>query len=100
VNLHEWRVRLIDLDKRGGRVLLDATVEMEGDHEVELLFRCSERCSVVPVSSAYRVPQQNVSLSDIQDSASSVFHRSVAPICSCASHAFDRRSFEEARNAG
>src|SRR5207342_3243563 len=77
-------------------VLIEDTLEMEEDHEVELFFHCSELCSVVQAQGGYRVSQQNVSLEiklpDSQNPATTVFHGSVAPICGWVSRAFDRRT--------
>ncbi|MBV8031884.1 MAG: alginate lyase family protein, partial [Betaproteobacteria bacterium] len=38
--------RLIELDKRERRIVVEDTLEMAEEHEVELLFHCSERCAV------------------------------------------------------
>jgi hypothetical protein len=87
--------RLIELDKKSRRVVIEDTLEMEEDHEVELFFHCSELCSAEQVADGVLVTQENVGLKirlpETQHPTIGVFHGSVAPICGWVSRAFDRR---------
>jgi hypothetical protein len=88
--------RLIVLDKRSRRVVLEDTLEMEEDHEVELLFHCSELCSVDAVQDGFLVSQKDVLLKMLlprsENSSAHVYKGSVAPICGWVSRAFDQRT--------
>ena len=87
--------RLIELDKRSRRVVLEDTLEMGEDHEVELLFHCSELCSVEPVDGGFVISHANASLKMLlprhEQSSVQLYKGSVAPICGWVSRAFDRR---------
>jgi hypothetical protein len=87
--------RLIELDKRARRVLIEDTLDMGEEHEVELFFHCSERCSVDAVPGGYVIGQQGATVSIILpelDGAETAVHRgSMAPIAGWVSRAFDSR---------
>ena len=88
--------RLIELDKRARRVIVEDTLEMEEEHEVELFFHCSELCSVDRVDGAFLVSQKNVSMTmrlpQHGKAATHLYQGSVAPILGWVSRAFDRRT--------
>jgi hypothetical protein len=87
--------RLIELDKRARRILVEDTLEMEDEHDVELLFHCSEHCDVQPAPDGFAVSRKNVSLEmklpKTERSASQVYRGSVAPIFGWVSRGFDSR---------
>ena len=87
--------RLIELDKRARRLLIEDTLEMEEEHEVELFFHCGERCSVDAVPGGYLVSQGDVAITitmpEAEHSRSQVYFGSVAPIYGWVSRAFDSR---------
>jgi hypothetical protein len=88
--------RLIELDKRTRRLVIEDTLEMEEDHEVELFFHFSEACDVAQVEGGFSVSHQEISLRLLlpkNENATTRIHRgSVAPICGWISRAFDRRA--------
>jgi hypothetical protein len=87
--------RLIELDKRARRVLIEDTLEMGEEHEVELLFHCSERCTVDPVPGGYLISQGGIALKlalpEIDGACAAVYRGSTAPLLGWVSRAFDSR---------
>ena len=87
--------RLIELDKRARRVLVEDTLEMEDEHDVELLFHCSERCAVDAVPGGYVLSRKSASVKilmpEAAKSASQVYCGSMAPIFGWVSRGFDAR---------
>src|SRR5688572_12130298 len=87
--------RLIELDKRARRVLVEDTLEMGEEHDVELFFHCHEDCSVDAIEGGYLVVRAGTSLRlllpQVEDAASSVHRGSVAPLLGWVSRAFDSR---------
>jgi hypothetical protein len=87
--------RLIQLHKKARRVVIEDTLEMEDEHDVELFFHCAETCRVESVPHGYVVSQGALSirlqLPDIAGSETSVQRGSLAPIMGWVSRAFDRR---------
>ena len=87
--------RLIELDKRARRVLIEDTLDMGEEHEVELLFHCSERCSVDAVPQGYLISQEGISmrltLPELDNAKSAVYRGSTAPLLGWVSRAFDSR---------
>jgi len=87
--------RLIELDKKARRVLIEDTLEMEEEHEVELLFHCSERCDVDPAPGGFVLSQRNIAigidLPKTENSTSQIYRGSVAPIFGWVSRAYDSR---------
>ena len=47
--------RLIELDKRARRVLVEDTLEMGEEHDVELFFHCHEDCAVDAIAGGYLI---------------------------------------------
>jgi hypothetical protein len=88
--------RLIELDKLTRRVIVEDTLEMEEDHEVELFFHCSELCQVDVAAGGILVSQQDacmqIRLPQADGAVANVHRGSVAPICGWISRAFDRRA--------
>ena len=87
--------RLIQLHKKARQVVIEDTLEMGEEHEVELFFHCAEHCRVDAVPGGYVVSQDAVSirilLPAIDGAAAAVQHGSLAPILGWVSRAFDRR---------
>jgi hypothetical protein len=87
--------RLIELDKRARRVLIEDTLDMGEEHEVELFFHCSERCSVDAVAQGYVISQQGISirlaLPELDNAKSALYRGSPAPLLGWVSRAFDSR---------
>jgi hypothetical protein len=87
--------RLIELDKKARRVLVEDTLEMEEDHLVELFFHCSERCSVEPVAGGFALTQDErtvtLFLPQAENASARVYCGSMSPMLGWRSRAFDRR---------
>jgi hypothetical protein len=87
--------RLIQLNKSARQVLIEDTLEMGEEHEVELLFHCAEHCRLEAVPQGYLVSRGDASIRILLpelDGSSAALHRgSVAPILGWVSHAFDQR---------
>jgi hypothetical protein len=88
--------RLIELDKRARRLVVEDTLEMEEEHEVELFFHCSELCSVERVGGAFLVSQKRASMTlrlpQREGASAHLYQGSVAPILGWVSRAFDKRT--------
>ena len=85
--------RLIELDKRERRVLIEDTLEMEDEHDVELLFHCSEQVCVDAVPGGYALSRERTTLRLLLPAggAARVERGSLAPIFGWVSRAFDQR---------
>ena len=87
--------RLIQLHKKTRQVVVEDTLEMEDEHEVEILFHCSEHCRVDPVPGGYLVSRPGASITlllpAVAGADSAVHHGSLAPVLGWVSRAFDRR---------
>jgi hypothetical protein len=87
--------RLIELDKKVRRLVVEDTLEMEEDHEVELFFHCSERCTVEAAQGGFLLSQENVSISlklpAVNGSTAEISIGSVSPIAGWISRALDVR---------
>jgi Heparinase II/III-like protein/Heparinase II/III N-terminus len=87
--------RLIELDKKARRVLIEDRLEMADEHEVELLFHCSERCSLKAAPGGYTIRQEGsalrLTLPEHENASTTVYSGSVAPIFGWVSRAYDSR---------
>jgi hypothetical protein len=85
--------RLIELDKRARRLVIEDALDMAEEHDVELLFHCAEQCEVRAVEGGYAVARDGISLRlALPANGSAELHRaSLAPIFGWVSRAFDRR---------
>ena len=54
--------RLIELDKRARRFLIEDTLEMAGEHDVELFFHCAEDCEVEAVAGGYLLSRDGITV--------------------------------------
>jgi hypothetical protein len=85
--------RLIELDKKARRVLVEDTLEMEDEHEVELAFHCAEGCRVDPVEGGYVLEQEGVSLKILLpvNGETQLYRGSLSPLAGWVSRSLDRR---------
>lgn len=87
--------RRITLHKGTRRIVIEDTLEMKGEHEVELLFHCSERCAVNAVNGGYALQQAGQSvgllLPALAGSSSTVHCGNTEPISGWVSREFDRK---------
>ena len=87
--------RLIELDKRARRVLIEDTLEMAGEHNVELFFHCSERCAVQPTGKGFAIRQEQASiklvLPEAEGATRLVYRGSLAPMSGWRSRRFDAK---------
>ena len=87
--------RLIQVQKKARRVLIEDTLEMEDEHDVELFFHCSEHCRVESLPEGYLLSTATASITiavpQFESAVHAVQRASVAPIAGWISRAFDRR---------
>ena len=88
--------RRIVLDKRTRIVTLEDRLEMSGEHEIELFFHCSERCTVSPTEDGYAIEQGGTTLwlrlPRALGATSRVLVGSHAPISGWVSRRFDAKT--------
>ena len=87
--------RVIELDKRTRRIVIEDTLEMEEAHDVELFFHCSERCSVDAFPGGHVVSRDGIALRillpALEGASSQVYHGNLSPMLGWRSNAFDSR---------
>jgi hypothetical protein len=87
--------RLIELDKAARRIVIEDTLEMEEDHEVELFFHCHERCRVEPLADGCVISRKGeilrLRLPRADQSRMLLYRGSLAPVAGWVSRAFDQR---------
>jgi len=85
--------RLIELDKRARRLVIEDALDMAHEHDVELLFHCAEQCQIQAVEGGYLIERDGVQqrLALPVNGAAELHRGSVAPIFGWVSRAFDRR---------
>jgi hypothetical protein len=87
--------RLIQLHKKARCVILEDTLEMEDEHDVELFFHCAEHCRLEAVEGGYLVSQGErslrIRLPEAERCTIGVQRGSLAPILGWVSRAFDQR---------
>ena len=86
--------RLIELDKNARRVVVEDTLEMEDEHEIELMFHCGEGCTLEPAGAGgFVVAQDGLSLRIVLPAGgeAAVYRGSLSPIYGWVSRRFDRR---------
>jgi hypothetical protein len=87
--------RSIALRKVRRRITIEDTMQMAAEHDIELLFHCSERCQVEAVLGGYVIKQGNKSilleLPRVDGAASEVLIGGVAPIFGWVSRRFDNK---------
>ena len=85
--------RLVQLDKRARRILVEDVLEMEDEHEVELFFHCAEACRFDVLECGYVLERDGVAVRLLLPAggAARVERGALSPICGWVSRAFDRR---------
>jgi hypothetical protein len=88
--------RRISLDKPARRLCIDDILEARGEHEMELFFHCSERCSVTPMpATAYALGQGSstliLQLPQRQGAVSSLYRGSDSPAAGWVSRRYDHK---------
>ena len=87
--------RRITLEKAARRIVIEDTLQMAGEHDIELFFHCSESCRVDVAPGGYRISQGGHELSlrlpQLADGATRVYIGSMAPICGWVSRRFDEK---------
>ena len=85
--------RLIELDKRARRLVVEDALDMAHEHDVELLFHCAEQCRVQAVEGGFLIERDGITLKLAlpANGSAELYRASVAPIFGWVSRAFDRR---------
>jgi hypothetical protein len=85
--------RLVSLDKRARRLVVEDNLEMQGSHDVELFFHCAEACAVDAAPGGFVLSRDAVQVKiELPPCGDSSVHKGeLAPILGWVSRAFDRR---------
>jgi hypothetical protein len=87
--------RSIRLDKRERRITIEDRLDAHGPHGVEVIFHCSEHCSVRPAADGYTVHAEGrsvrLNLPRLNGAEQRVYHGSTAPIFGWVSRRLDER---------
>ena len=85
--------RLIELDKSARRLLIEDTLEMAEEHEVELFFHCAEDCRVDAATEGVLIERDGISLRLLLPAggAAEIYRGSLSPLLGWVSRGFDRR---------
>ncbi|MGQ0656420.1 MAG: alginate lyase family protein, partial [Betaproteobacteria bacterium] len=85
--------RLIELDKKARRLLVEDTLEMADEHEVELFFHCHERCRVDAVAGGFLISRKKKALKLVlpECGEARLERGALAPMLGWVSRRFDRR---------
>ena len=87
--------RRIALDKGARRVTIDDTLEMAGEHEVEVFFHCHEDAIVRAVPGGFEIARGahsvRLTLPDAAGGQACVLQGSIAPIAGWVSRRFDHK---------
>ena len=85
--------RRISLDKTSRVIDIEDTLQMSGEHDIELFYHCSEQCSVEPAGAGYRVARDGssilVDLPQRPRGAARLYRGASAPILGWISRAYD-----------
>src|ERR671936_376617 len=86
--------RLLELDKRARRLVIEDSLTMAEEHEVELFFHCAEDCRVDAVAEGYLVERDGIRLHLALPAGGSteIYRGSLSPLCGWISRGFDRRA--------
>ena len=87
--------RRIVLDKTTRRIAIEDTLQMEGEHAVELFFHCHEACSVEAIEGGFRLARDGTSvdllLPEAPRAEAHVLEASEHPIGGWVSRRFDHK---------
>jgi hypothetical protein len=85
--------RLIELDKKERRLVVEDSLDMAEEHEVELFFHCAERLRVDAVPGGYMLERDGVAATLVlpPGGAAEVYHGSLSPLAGWISRRFDHR---------
>lgn len=87
--------RRVTLDKRARTLALADTLEMQGEHQVELFFHCAEGSRVEPIPGGVSVTRGGRTLRirwpDVPGARVDIREGSIAPISGWVSRRFDRK---------
>jgi hypothetical protein len=73
--------RLVELDKKARRLLIEDRLEMEEDHDVELFFHCAEDCKVTPIEGGVALDSVlKILLPGNENATVQLYRASLAPI--------------------
>jgi len=86
--------RLIELEKRARRLVIEDSLDLAEEHEVELLFHFAEQCRVDLVADGVLIERDGISLKiTLPPQGVAEIHRgSLAPLYGWISRGFDRRA--------
>jgi hypothetical protein len=86
--------RLIELDKEARHFLVEDSVEMAAEHEVELFFHCAEECEVDETADGYVLSRDGIAvrLALPQNGTWEVIRGGGTPLAGWVSRSFDRRA--------
>ena len=86
--------RLVELDKRARRLVIEDSLSMDDEHDVELLFHWAEDCRVDAVEGGYLAERDGIvlKLTLPPDGEVQIYRGSLAPLCGWISRGFDRRA--------
>jgi hypothetical protein len=87
--------RLIELDKAARRIVIEDTLDMQEDHQVELYFHCHEACRLEPVEHGFLLIQGDrvarLTLPQADQARTQAYTGSLAPLAGWVSRAYDSR---------
>ena len=86
--------RLLELDKRARRLVIEDSLTMAQEHEVELLFHWAEDCRVEAVAEGFLIERDGITLRLAlpADGSAEIYRGSLAPIYGWISRGYDRRA--------
>lgn len=87
--------RRITLDKRRHRIAIEDRFQMDGEHEIELFFHCSEDCRVTPDADAWVIERGDRHIRLTLPATATIGHPPyrghLSPPCGWISRRFDER---------
>jgi len=87
--------RRITLEKHERRVIIEDSLQMSKEHDIELFFHCSERCRVDTVGDGFQLSQPGraiiLALPQLANATVHVYTGSTAPVLGWVSRRFDEK---------
>ena len=88
--------RRISLDKMARRVVIEDSLQMAGEHDIELFFHCSEQCEVELAPDGFTLRQGgrtiSLELPPAEGASAHIYHGSTEPILGWVSRGFDQKA--------